>query len=207
MSADPRPSVREEQKKLTRDRLLDAAAQVFTEKSVFDASMDDIAKAANVARVTVYAHFPGKTEIVMALSERLFAGADQVYAELAAMPRWTRATIRQWLEAFADKWREHAVSVRALTMAGPALASRGSSSAHDRYVTMLTADRERWHAVDQPQARQRVLMMLGQIESFFSVWIVADWQPELDPLDLLTDVVCHLLGPALDPEPRTKRKR
>jgi AcrR family transcriptional regulator len=198
-----RPSVREEQKKLTRERLLDAAVEVFAQRSALDVNMDDIAKAAGVARATVYAHFTKKSDMVLALAQRQYEQADEVYSELAAIPEWTRATIRTWLEGLEARWREQALAIRALTLAGPTMAGAGVDAAHERYLARLADDRERWHAVPPAQARQRVLMALGQIESFFSAAVVAEWKPALeDPLELVTDVVCHLLAPALvDDEP------
>ncbi|WBB61258.1 TetR family transcriptional regulator [Streptomyces sp. WMMC500] len=202
MSRERRPSIREEQKKLTRERLLDAAVEVFAGRSALDTNMDDIARAAGVARATVYAHFTNKSDVVLALAQRQYALADEVYAELAAIERWTRPALHTWLEGVEARWREQAASIRALTMAGPALASDGAAEAHERFVTKLADDRARWHAVSPAEARQRVLMALGQIESFFSAWVVADWKPALEePLDLVTDVVCHLLAPALAEEP------
>ncbi|MFE4667512.1 TetR/AcrR family transcriptional regulator [Streptomyces sp. NPDC056716] len=202
MSAERRPSVREEQKRLTRERLLDAAVEVFSRRSAMEVNMDDLAKAAGVARATVYTHFTRKTEVVVALAQRQYELADEVYAELAAVPDWTRSALRTWLEGVEARWREQADCVRALTMAGPALASGGTVEAHERYLSRLADDRRRWRKVPPAEARQRVLMALGQIESFFSALIVADWKPALeDPLDLVTDVVCHLLAPALAEEP------
>ncbi len=198
MSAEQRLSVREEQKRLTRERLLDAATEVFAQRSALDVNMDDIAKAAGVARATVYAHFAKKSDVVLALAQRQYEMADEVYAELAAIPDWTRAAIRNWLEGLDARWRAQALAIRALTLAGPAMAGAGVDAAHERYVARLADDRQRWHAVAPAEARQRVLMALGQIESFFSASVVAEWKPALDdPLDLVTDVVCHLLAPAL----------
>jgi AcrR family transcriptional regulator len=199
-----RPSVRAEQKKLTRERLLDAAVEVFAQRSALDVNMDDIAKAAGVARATVYAHFTKKSDMVLALAQRQYQQADEVYSELAAIPVWSRAAIRTWLEGLEARWREQALAIRALTLAGPTMAGAGVDAAHERYLAKLADDRERWHAVPPAEARQRVLMALGQIESFFSAAVVAEWKPALeDPLDLVTDVVCHLLAPALvDDEPR-----
>lgn len=198
MSTERRPSIREEQKRLTRERLLDAAVTVFSARSALDVNTDEIAKAAGVSRATLYAHFTSKSDVVLALAQRQYELADRLYTELAAIPEWTRAAVREWLEEVGARWREQAASVRALTLAGPGLAGAGAAQAHDRYVAILADDTRRWRAVPPAEARQRVLMALGQIESFFSALVVAEWKPALDdPLDLLTDVVCHLLAPAL----------
>ena len=46
VDAGQRLSLRDEQKNLTRRRVLDAAVAVFAEKSFIDATMEDIARAA-----------------------------------------------------------------------------------------------------------------------------------------------------------------
>jgi hypothetical protein len=45
-------------------------------------------------------------------------------------------------------------------------------------------------------------MAVLQVESFLSIWIAGGWSLETDdPFDLLTDAICHLLGPALRDRP------
>jgi AcrR family transcriptional regulator len=200
-----RPTPRAEQKTVTRNRVLGAAVRVFGEKSFVGASMEDIARAAGVTRVTVYAHFGGKTEIIRALSDQVFDIAGAVYTDLADRPQWTRAVIRDWLDAAVTRWRELAPTIHALAAAGPMVAGDTDRSrdrylgAHERYVATLAEDRHRWRGVARADARQRALMAVLQLESFLSLWIAAGWEPETgDPLDLLADTLCHVLGPALD---------
>ena len=199
-----RASLREEQKALTRNRLLDAAVTVLAEKSIVDATMEDIARAAGVTRVTVYAHFPGKGEIVQALAERLYGTMGEVFGGLAAIPHWTRPRVRTWLDDATARWREMVPTLRAVRLASP-LVSRDSTHARDRYVAAqesfvaaLVEDAERWRDVPAAQAGQRALMAVLQTESFLSAWVVAGIPvPTDDPLDLLADTLCHALGPAL----------
>lgn len=202
-------SLREEQKKLTRNRLLDAAVTIFGEKSFVDATMEDIAATAGVARVTVYAHFPGKREIIQALAGLVYDTMDEIYAGLAAIPHWTRAEIRNWLDEAAARWRAIAPTLRVVHVVGAAVLSTvagGTSESrnryvgqHERYAAELTGDAERWQGVSPPEARQRALMAVLQTESFLTAWIVAGLALDTaDPLDLLADSLCHLLGPAMD---------
>src|SRR5690606_16330307 len=59
-----------EEAEITRERLLDAAAQVFCHRGVTSASLDDIAKTAGVTRGALYWHFRNKTDLMEALWER-----------------------------------------------------------------------------------------------------------------------------------------
>ena len=56
---------------LTRDAILDAAARVFRDKGVARTRMEDIAQGANFTRGAVYWHFKNKTDVLLALSERV----------------------------------------------------------------------------------------------------------------------------------------
>lgn len=55
----------------TRQSILDAAVEVFSERGVARASLENVAKAAEVTRGAVYWHFKNKQEIFDALHERL----------------------------------------------------------------------------------------------------------------------------------------
>lgn len=202
---EPRGSLREEQKKLTRNRLLDAAVTVFTEKAFVDTTMEDIARAAGVTRVTVYAHFPGKGDIIQALAQRVYDTMGEVYAGLAKIPRWTRETIREWLDDAASQWQGMAPTLRVVHVAGAMAGAHEYTKSrnryvdeHERYAAMLLDDVGRWRDMPRPQAHQRAVMAVLQSESFLTTWLAAEMPLATDdPLDLLVDSLCHLLGPAL----------
>jgi AcrR family transcriptional regulator len=203
MTRPPRGSVREEQKRLTRSRVLDAAVEVCAEKAFVDVTMEDFAKAAGVTRVTVYAHFPGKSDIVQALAERIYETMDEVYGQLAAIPDWTRATVRAWLDNAVSRWRKIAPVLRVVRVAG-GMAGAGDFERsraryvdkHGRYVAALIGDGARWRGVPPAEAHQRAVMAVLQSESFLTAWIAADLpMATADPLDLLTDSLCALLSP------------
>jgi AcrR family transcriptional regulator len=201
----PRGSLREEQKKLTRNRLLDAAVTVFTEKAFVDTTMEDIARAAGVTRVTVYAHFPGKGDIIQALADRVYDTMAEVYVGLAEIPQWTPAAIRKWLDDAVEQWRGMAPTLRVVHVGGAMSGAHDFMKSrnryvdeHERYAAVLAGDAERWRGVSPPQAHQRAVMAVLQSESFLTTWIAADLPLATDdPLDLLVDSLCHLLGPAL----------
>ncbi|MDX3098216.1 helix-turn-helix domain containing protein [Streptomyces sp. ME01-24h] len=210
----PRAALRTEQRDLTRNRILDGAAGVFAATSFVAATMEDIARAAGVTRATVYAHFGGKAEVIAALTDRVYQATDALYAELAAVPEWTRADVRAWLEHAAARWRELAPTIRVLLAATPSAAGDGGSAhdhylaAHERYVALLTAEPRRWRGVTPAQARQRALMAVLQTGSFLTAWIAGGLPVDTDdPLDLLVDDLCHLLRPALGGPRAAPRRR
>ena len=74
----------------TRDAILDAAEQVFRDKGVARTRMEDIAKGADCTRGAVYWHFKNKTDVLLALSERvalpLYDRITQLISEQTADP-------------------------------------------------------------------------------------------------------------------------
>src|SRR3546814_18905480 len=56
----PRPSLRQEQRDLTRRRIMEAAQACFYERGVAHTSVEQIARHAGVGRATIYLHFPTK---------------------------------------------------------------------------------------------------------------------------------------------------
>lgn len=62
-----------------KEKILDTAAKLFLEKSVFETDMKEIARLSGCGRSTLYRYFPNKAEIVFALmarDERFGALAD-----------------------------------------------------------------------------------------------------------------------------------
>jgi AcrR family transcriptional regulator len=190
-------SLQEQHRSVTRDRLLSAAVTVLTQKSLVEATMDEIAKAAGTTRVTLYAHYPGKTEIIRAIADRLNADAERLFTDLAAQSPWTRATLRSWLEGLAAHYEANSAMIRVLFRVGTGALPTDLQSAQERWIILL-ADRSRWAAVNPEEAHQRVLLAVLNTESFFTTWIVNQREVHTaDPLDLFHQMVCYLLAPAL----------
>jgi AcrR family transcriptional regulator len=73
--------LRSERASGTRQRILDAAKELFTARGLEKVTITDIASAAGVSAPTLYALFQSKTGILKAVVERSFFGAR--YAEIA----------------------------------------------------------------------------------------------------------------------------
>ena len=61
----------ERRRQLTRDALVAAAAEVFTQKGFHAASLDEIAEAAGFTRGAIYSNFGSKEELLFAVYDRL----------------------------------------------------------------------------------------------------------------------------------------
>jgi len=74
VSLPPRPArlSREEQRRQTRERLLDSALEVFEARGYADSSLEEIAERAGHTRKAVYSNFSGKGELLLEIVERRF---------------------------------------------------------------------------------------------------------------------------------------
>jgi TetR/AcrR family acrAB operon transcriptional repressor len=64
----------------TRDRIVDTAEQVFSEKGVARTSLGDIATAAGVTRGAIYWHFKNKSDLFEAMLERILLPFSELVA-------------------------------------------------------------------------------------------------------------------------------
>lgn len=107
-------TLRAAQKEMTRKLLLDAGLDHFVTKGYATTTVDDIASAAGTTRVTFYAYFPSKVDLMKALfSERLNAALDRVPSAehgsterelVAVVADGSAERIRAWLDATTQRW-------------------------------------------------------------------------------------------------------
>ena len=71
-----------EEAEITKHNLLNAALVVFSQKGYTAATMDDIARQANVTTGAIYHHFKGKSDLYTALVETNSAKANQLAVEV-----------------------------------------------------------------------------------------------------------------------------
>src|SRR5256885_17134915 len=64
-------TLRDEQKRLTRRRLIDGALPAFERKGYAATTIDDIVAEANASRATFYLHFKSKSDVVLVMAQSL----------------------------------------------------------------------------------------------------------------------------------------
>lgn len=107
-----RTTLQERQKHQSVELILDAAARLFREKTYPETSIDNIAAAAKVSRVTIYKHFESKIAIARALSARAGALLVEDYASLAKSPDPTRPEIEQWINRILSSFSKNREVIR-----------------------------------------------------------------------------------------------
>jgi AcrR family transcriptional regulator len=101
-SAAPRSSLRDEQKALTRRRLIDAAESVFARRGFHGASVEEIAREAGATTGALYSNFASKEELFLALFDETLATDVRGYSEAFE----TGATPEEKGRAAADRWMQ-----------------------------------------------------------------------------------------------------
>ena len=72
MAATEHASKKDEQSTRSRERLIEAATRLFTEKGYRDASVQAIAEAAGISRGSIFWHFGSKEGLLSAVAEEAF---------------------------------------------------------------------------------------------------------------------------------------
>ena len=96
-----------EGKEATRQRILDAAEEVFSEKGYHGAAVDDIVRTSQTSKGSFYFHFPSKQEIFFALVDRLTASLAQSAEEAIARERGALARVDAALETVFHTFSRH----------------------------------------------------------------------------------------------------
>ncbi len=113
-------SLKERQRQEREELILQAAEEVLAEKGYYDTSVDEIAARVGIAKGTVYLHFPGKEDIMIAILER----NAQAMVELVEATVATASSSREKLEAilqvvyggFFDPGKRHLMQLPYLVM-------------------------------------------------------------------------------------------
>lgn len=91
---------------MTRDELIETAAQVFRQKGYHGASMEDIAAAVNLRKASLYHHFSSKQEILLEILDRalqlLLEKISAITEQNISADKKLRLMIRQYLQILAE---------------------------------------------------------------------------------------------------------
>jgi len=77
-----RPSLKERQRKLREDAILDGAATLMDTKGFTAMTMDDVANEVGISKATLYQHFPSKGDLAVNVAVRVL---DRAYEQIAAI--------------------------------------------------------------------------------------------------------------------------
>ena len=151
----------------TRDRILEHADELLARYGYSRMTIDDIARAADIGKGSVYLHFASKRDLVLALMDRLFDRVVQALEQIAAESGPADDRLRRMLVARSlvrldgvSRYREGLDEL--LTAIRPALAERwrrhGDREAAVLARVLAAGNRAGIFAAAAPLAVARLLM-------------------------------------------------
>ncbi|HUD90093.1 helix-turn-helix domain-containing protein [Sphingobium sp.] len=189
-----KPVTREDQRKSTRRRIVNAARVCFYQHGPADVSMEQI------ARATLYLHFPNRDALLMELLSQNLTGVARIFADLCAMKRVDLQGVRHWLQSYVDTLREHRDATR-LMHVGIAATDEARTLIHGHHLALADRLVARFPALhdETVRSRTRLMLMIGRIDDFASA--AAAKPPRIDPeagLELVSEELMAMIAPMID---------
>lgn len=195
-----RPVSRQDQRRLTRRRIADAARRCFYEHGVAETSVEHIARAAGVGRATLYLHFANKDAILLELLAANMRGVRLIFRELCDAPRVDMAAARHWLAEYIAALRRHreAMPLFHLGLANDPEARRLLAE-HRAALSATLAERFPALRGLDARGRARLALTLARVDHFASIAAEAEaeGEPRIDVeagLDLVAEELAALLA-------------
>jgi len=190
--------LREAQRRLTRDRLVDAAILLIGKTGFRAVTVEQIAAAAGANRATFYLHFRNKEDVANEIGARLSPNIQAQFRALDALVSPSRDQVRDWLAAMADQsaQRRHLLAIATETnVTDPDLADDYFRFI-DLFIDAMPNYLGRFSDAERPAARLRLMMQIVQLERLFYVVVVQRASTPLAPLlDAMAESWTQVLNP------------
>ena len=183
-------------KEITRQRILDAATEVFSEKGYHGAAVDDIVKASHTSKGSFYFHFPSKQEIFFSLVDRFIASLAHSSEEAIAQERGALAKVNAALETVFHTFSRHRSLAKILLVGGVGLGKVFDErllAIHARFATLIKSHLD--EAVEEgsiPPLNTEIAAYawLGAVNEVIVRWLYTN---QLEPLEEALDALRQLL--------------
>ncbi|AJT67303.1 TetR/AcrR family transcriptional regulator [Streptomyces chattanoogensis] len=211
--AAPPGGLRERKKQRTRDALIRAALELFTEQGYDETTIDEIAEAVNVSQRTYFRYFANKEEVVFAVQEMVEA---RFLEELRERPA-AEAPLTALRSAVMVAWDEigsaiesvvpvelHMRSYRMIESTPALIAAHlRRSSDLEEQIARLIAGREGLDVDTDPRPRVVVAAFCGVMRVAGKVWGEGE-DCSVASIRTLTQSYLDHIGPAIDDDWRTR---
>lgn len=187
-SAKPIP-LRRQQRDFTRQRLIDAARELFLRNGTRATSVDDIAKSAGTSRATFYAHFTDKQDVIRELMREVYETAFSIYAIFARLDAWTHESVGGWMHQVFDAWEAHADTTSIVLQEMPSELKADFLVQLQQRVDALIGDSPLWGRMAPGEAGRRARLLLFQLERCMEARHYGGWSEDRETLlRTLTDI-------------------
>ncbi|MFA3877840.1 TetR/AcrR family transcriptional regulator [Streptomyces sp. MMCC 100] len=200
-------NLRAAQKESTRRLFLTTALRLFTEKGYAATTIDDIVEAAGTARVTFYAHFPSRSDLMRSLVEELnsfrFDPADAPGERshrrslITVIAEGDAEALAGWLRMIASRWDAIGPYLKAAHDA--AIVDSELGTAVNVWLEEGRADVVEGLGLagrfDEPVRRVRADLVMTLLDHVARNWTDARWESDRETaLQVLIESWVSLLG-------------
>ncbi|WP_255770607.1 TetR/AcrR family transcriptional regulator [Pseudarthrobacter sulfonivorans] len=198
-------SLREAQKQLTRDVIVERALELFTEKGYAATTIDEVAAAAGTTRATFYAYYPSRSDLMRDFMARVNAVLDRADApdqgstapELVDVVReGTLSGILAWLESRAVLWPVFRPYLDILdeAAAGDREVRAMLEQWHEEVITDIVRGMELAGRFAEETRHIRGTLAFTSLDYVATLWTRRKFEPNREhALDVLADSWYHLL--------------
>lgn len=137
---------------MTRDDILDAAAQVFRQKGFHGASMQDIAAVVNLQKASLYHHVSSKQELLLALLDRALEMLTERIAPIANQEISADKKLREMIHVYLKSLSENSDLSSVLLFEHRSL----DKKSHARHVPNRDKFEKLWRDVIEEGVRTKV---------------------------------------------------
>ena len=194
--ATPRQRLtRDEQRRQTRERLLEAAEALFAERGIAETSIDKVAEAAGYSRGAFYSNFADKDALVLALIERHQAQSMAETRELAEQASDPDDFLqRLYSRSVNQSQTRSTISIEYILYASRNAEGRPKVKALNRRLleehVQLTKEQLDNRQIDLPiTATEAAKVLMGLDEGFALLRLI---DPETYPVSIWSDTVALL---------------
>jgi AcrR family transcriptional regulator len=167
--------MRAAQREFTRNRLIEAAIEVFAEKGYARTTVDDIAERAGSTRATFYLHFKAKSDLLSELIGRGERHYHKIYQDLSPIAqRPTLAGVRMWLSVAMAEWKSIANLSRPVYEAAsiePEVNDILAARNNGQIAELADALRAGAPSLSAPDAEVYASILLAPLSYYFQVFL------------------------------------
>ena len=171
-------------KTATRDRILQAALQVFAERGYHRAIVDDIVRASQTSKGAVYHHFPNKEALFLALVDEFSARLAEAVASAIADAHGALEKVEAALRAGLLTFSRHRELARILLLESVSLGrayEAKRAEVHGRFAALIRAHLDEAvseGSISPLDTRVATLAWLGAVNEVVVQWLQGD-EPDL----------------------------
>jgi AcrR family transcriptional regulator len=179
--AKPIP-LRRQQRDFTRQRLVDAARELFMRNGTRGTSVDDIAKAAGTSRATFYAHFIDKQDVIREFARSMWETAFAVYKEFAGLKEWTPKSIGGWMKTLFAAWDQNADTTYIVLQEMPSELRADFLAQMELRIDALMNGNPLWDRFTPEEGRRRASLLIFQLERCMDAFHYGGWKTDRNDL-------------------------